>query len=214
MNYLKNLLKIVCLFIFSAGFLFIGAVFSDAQTSITNQAQATYKDASGKQHGPISSNTVSTTKTSSPSSGFAISLTREGLQNQQAQVVLRIYSASTNQLVKEMTITVDSAGSNSNVTNPTEPVAGQSYNFVLRVPYCLTKKISNRQWPLSQPLSFGAVLAGNLNNTDNIVNSLDWSIMNTRWRTNDQIADINRDGIVNTVDWGFMNKNWFVSGQE
>ena len=50
-------------------------------------------------------------------------------------------------------------------------------------------------------------LQGDLNN-DDTVNSLDWSIMNNVWNTNDATADINGDGIVNTIDWSVMNSNW------
>ena len=55
-----------------------------------------------------------------------------------------------------------------------------------------------------------AILQGDLNN-DGIVNSIDWSIMNARWFTNDAIADINKDGIVNSIDFSILNKNWLRS---
>jgi hypothetical protein len=51
-------------------------------------------------------------------------------------------------------------------------------------------------------------LTGDVNN-DCIVNSLDWSIMNSKWFTSDSTADLNKDGIVNTLDWSIMNSNWF-----
>ena len=50
-------------------------------------------------------------------------------------------------------------------------------------------------------------LSADLNN-DDTVNSLDWSIMNNAWNTNDATADINNDGIVNTIDWSIMNSEW------
>ncbi len=52
-----------------------------------------------------------------------------------------------------------------------------------------------------------AALQGDLNN-DGIVNSIDWSLMNSKWLTSDASADLNSDGIVNTVDWSIMNSNW------
>ena len=61
------------------------------------------------------------------------------------------------------------------------------------------------------PLTAGTTtttLQGDLNN-DGIVNSLDWSIMNSKWFTSDSTADINKDGIVNSLDWSIMNANWF-----
>ncbi|OHA89224.1 MAG: hypothetical protein A3C70_00020 [Candidatus Zambryskibacteria bacterium RIFCSPHIGHO2_02_FULL_43_14] len=50
-------------------------------------------------------------------------------------------------------------------------------------------------------------LKGDLNN-DKIVNSLDWSIMNSRWFTNDTTVDLNSDGIVNSLDFSILNSNW------
>ena len=41
-----------------------------------------------------------------------------------------------------------------------------------------------------------------------IVNSLDWSIMNSKWFTNDATADLNKDGKVNAIDFSLMNANW------
>src|SRR3989338_1467307 len=50
-------------------------------------------------------------------------------------------------------------------------------------------------------------LKGDLNN-DRIVNSLDWSMMNSKWFTGDSTADLNSDGIVNSLDFSIMNGNW------
>ena len=51
-------------------------------------------------------------------------------------------------------------------------------------------------------------LLGDLN-LDHIVNSLDWSIMNSRWFTSDPTADLNHDGLVNAIDFSLLNANWF-----
>jgi hypothetical protein len=51
-------------------------------------------------------------------------------------------------------------------------------------------------------------LIGDLNG-DGIVNSLDFSILNTKWLTKDALADLNGDGIVNSLDWSILNGNWF-----
>src|SRR3989344_765804 len=55
------------------------------------------------------------------------------------------------------------------------------------------------------------IFKGDINN-DHIVNSLDWSIMNSRWFTNDSTVDLNEDGIVNSLDFSIMNGNWLKSG--
>ncbi len=55
--------------------------------------------------------------------------------------------------------------------------------------------------------SSSPTLKGDLNH-DGIVNSLDWSIMNNKWFSNDTTADLNNDGIVNSLDFSIMNGNW------
>ena len=35
--------------------------------------------------------------------------------------------------------------------------------------------------------------------------------MNTVWFTADATADLNTDGIVNSLDFGLMNRNWGLS---
>ncbi len=52
------------------------------------------------------------------------------------------------------------------------------------------------------------VLIGDLN-SDKIVNSLDWSLMNAKWFTSDTTADLNKDGLVNAIDFSLLNANWF-----
>lgn len=54
-------------------------------------------------------------------------------------------------------------------------------------------------------------LQGDLNK-DGIVNSLDWSMMNSKWFTSDSTADLNDDGIVNSLDFSIMNGNWLKTG--
>ena len=63
---------------------------------------------------------------------------------------------------------------------------------------------------LSPTPSPSGTLKGDLNN-DRIVNSLDWSIMNSRWFSSDSTADLNSDGIVNSLDFSIMNGNWLKS---
>jgi hypothetical protein len=53
-----------------------------------------------------------------------------------------------------------------------------------------------------------ATLVGDINK-DGIVNSLDWSVMNSKWLTNDANSDLNKDGIVNSIDYSMLNSNWF-----
>ena len=43
-------------------------------------------------------------------------------------------------------------------------------------------------------------------NGDHVINSVDFSAMNTKWLTND--ATSNKDGTVNSLDFSIMNGNW------
>src|SRR6185436_20009694 len=45
-------------------------------------------------------------------------------------------------------------------------------------------------------------------NLDHIVNSLDYSIMNSHWFQNYASADIVVDGLVNTLDFAVLKSNW------
>jgi hypothetical protein len=61
-------------------------------------------------------------------------------------------------------------------------------------------------------VNFPALRAGEFNG-DNIVNSLDFSFLSSRWLTADQLADLNRDGTVNVLDFSFLSRNWGQSGE-
>jgi murein DD-endopeptidase MepM/ murein hydrolase activator NlpD len=56
-----------------------------------------------------------------------------------------------------------------------------------------------------------AKLTGDLNG-DGTVNSLDYSIMNGKWFTEDALPDLNADGIVNSLDFSILSANWGSSG--
>lgn len=63
-----------------------------------------------------------------------------------------------------------------------------------------------------QSISFAQLLAGDFN-ADDIINSLDFSLMNTNWNTNNSSVDINVDGIVNSLDFAYVSNNWLSIGQ-
>jgi hypothetical protein len=46
-------------------------------------------------------------------------------------------------------------------------------------------------------------------NQDHIVNSIDYSILNSKWFTSDTDSDLNHDGLVNAIDYSILNANWF-----
>lgn len=182
---------------------------------ITNQASATFEDAGGSQYGPVysainSGNTV--TIIEAEGATFTITHTEEAKANFDGQITIRIYPAGTSNLAATITANAGATGQGT-VTSPEALVDGQYYDIVLKVQYYLTKKLTNIQWPPTVTLNFGQTLAADLNN-DDIINSIDWSNMNTNWRGTGVAADINQDNLVNTMDWGVMNKNWGVVGEE
>ncbi|MDR3642147.1 MAG: fibronectin type III domain-containing protein [Candidatus Doudnabacteria bacterium] len=61
-------------------------------------------------------------------------------------------------------------------------------------------------------LSVPQLLAGDSNN-DNVVNSLDYSLMNTNWLKNSPASDFNLDGIVNSLDFAILKNNFNKGGQ-
>ncbi|MEK7493744.1 MAG: dockerin type I domain-containing protein [Patescibacteria group bacterium] len=75
----------------------------------------------------------------------------------------------------------------------------------------ITRKLANTYVGAGAVISVQSLLAGDLNN-DTVINSLDWSMINTQWAKTSSSADINRDGKVNTIDWGYVRKNWLQSG--
>jgi hypothetical protein len=78
----------------------------------------------------------------------------------------------------------------------------------------LARRLSsvNLSDPSLLAVNFSALRAGEFNG-DNIVNSLDFSFLSSRWLTADQLADLNRDGTVNVLDFSFLSRNWGQSGE-
>jgi hypothetical protein len=50
-------------------------------------------------------------------------------------------------------------------------------------------------------------LPGDFNN-DGIVNSLDLSLLASRWNQNYSAYDLHMDGVINTLDFAVMSFNW------
>jgi chitodextrinase len=77
----------------------------------------------------------------------------------------------------------------------------------------LSRLVSNVNTTASVATSqLPALLAGDLNN-DNLVNTIDFSILSNTWNTSDPTADINQDGTVNSIDFALLSKNWNVAGE-
>lgn len=75
----------------------------------------------------------------------------------------------------------------------------------------LKRKISNMYIAGGAVIQVPSLLAGDLNG-DGVINSIDWSIMDTQWAKTSSFADINKDRMVNSLDWGYIRKNWMQTG--
>ena len=151
---------------------------------------------------------------------LALSLRLEGKTNYSGNVTVYFLTPGTNTERHHTAMTVNAAGNSSlNISTNNVPIG--TYDLRIVVPYHLTKKLSNVSWPATgATVDFGAILAGDLagtavppSQTDNVINSVDWSRMASVWGTNDAIADITQSGEVTTLDWHYLNKNWGTPGQ-
>ncbi len=100
--------------------------------------------------------------------------------------------------------------------------SGDIYKYVNKVVYVHDARSATLGWYRWDPTNSSkwimvnsepacgtsTTLVGDLNG-DKIVNSLDWSIMNGKWFTNNAAADLNHDGLVNSIDFSLLNANWF-----
>jgi hypothetical protein len=50
-------------------------------------------------------------------------------------------------------------------------------------------------------------------NGDQLINSLDFSYMNSKWGLSDALSDLNRDGAVNSLDFAYLSNNWLLTGE-
>lgn len=81
------------------------------------------------------------------------------------------------------------------------------YELKIFIPYHLVKIIPTVSLMNNTTFEIKNIYTGDLNQ-DNKINSLDWSIMSTRWGKSDPLADLNQDGAINSLDWSWLNKNW------
>jgi chitodextrinase len=56
------------------------------------------------------------------------------------------------------------------------------------------------------------MVAGDFNN-DNIINTLDYSLLNAHYNQNYSACDINKDGLVNSLDFAVLKNNWNKTGE-
>jgi hypothetical protein len=73
-----------------------------------------------------------------------------------------------------------------------------------------THTLNYTPYTYPHPLASGSVspIIGDIN-LDHIVNSIDYSILNSDWFTSNSRSDLNHDGLVNAIDYSLLNANWF-----
>jgi hypothetical protein len=108
-------------------------------------------------------------------------------------------------LLKSYPFTTNSAGQ---TTINIDTAPGTLYFKLKAAPY-LTRLISGN---INTTLTFPQLKTGDINQ-DNIINSIDFSILNANWFTSNASSDLNRDGVVNSIDFSLLNGNWFQTGE-
>lgn len=154
-----------------------------------------------------------------PESSVNIQLALEGRNSVNGQpdysstgTTLKVFEVdSTTAIFEKSAIQTSASGSASNiaVTGLTE---GQNYDFRIKVNTYLVKKLANVQFTNAMPLDFEVLLAGNLDNQEN-VNIYDFQIMADDWGEADSIANIDKQDTVNIYDFSILADNWGKSDQ-
>jgi hypothetical protein len=141
-----------------------------------------------------------------------VKLNPEGrLRREFPDVELKLFDGISDAMLVHLTIPTDENGL-AEATLP-EILRKGKYHVLVHVRGFLDKKIKNLDLTDELEVEFDDLAAGNLNDDDEI-NGLDWTIMSSKWGTNDQSADLNQDTTVNSLDFSFMNKHWGRRGDD
>lgn len=122
---------------------------------------------------------------------------------------IALYNSGTAVIAAQFTGTTDAAGRVGLPTTAT--ISAGLYDIMVSSQGYLRKKLFEYNVSSNAIIILPMLPVGDINN-DNIINSLDWSVMSGRWFSNDTATDINKDGIVNSIDWSYLSKNWFLTG--
>jgi len=118
---------------------------------------------------------------------------------------LTFYTPGTTTLKATAIMASDASGK---LTFPSSVVlASGNYDILTATNGYLKKKQLNVALASNTTIALAQLTAGDFN-SDNAINSLDWSVMNAQWFTNNSQSDINGDTIVNSLDFSYLNSNW------
>jgi hypothetical protein len=129
----------------------------------------------------------------------------DGIVGKNTNGKLQVYSGTS--MVKEINFTTNSTGDYTAVIGNVPDIV----NMKVIVNGFLKRAVNNVNLSSASTIVFAPLLAGDLDG-NNVVNSLDFSVMNVKWYQSDAVADLNKDGLVNALDFSLMNKNWQKSG--
>jgi len=215
----KRLYILIVILIFSIGaFIFIQKrdFFSylitgpELKKTITNQAYVTYEDTQGKKYGPVYSAPV--TVTVLPPAPFRFKYKIKGRKTYRALVRI-LFKDRRRVKIEEIESEGDKRGEIPSIL-PSRVKEGEFYYVVIKIPHCLSKRVSVKWPPSNREINFGEIIPGNLDDRDNEINEKDWEVLKSKWGTSDTVADLNEDKLVNSIDWSLMNQFWGQKGEE
>jgi hypothetical protein len=124
---------------------------------------------------------------------------------------VQVISPANQTVLSTQTPTADAAGEYTVNFDSSQP---QIISLRVAVSGYLTRLLTNIDTVInsSTALTVPQLLAADFNN-DGIINTLDYSLMNSNWNQNFAAADINKDGIINTLDFAILKNNWARVGE-
>ena len=143
-------------------------------------------------------------------SQIEITLVPEGKYQKNFQgILLRVKDTTTQGDLLELTGDSNTSGVMTVAPNNLQKA---TYDIMVKVPKTLSRIARNQNLSQSTTFTISNILIGNLQDSDDSINSLDWAVMSAQWGTNDAFSDLNKDLLVNSLDWSVMNKNWAQKG--
>ncbi len=145
------------------------------------------------------------------SATFSRTIAISSLEGRTTRVIsgtLEALNSVTKSLLKSYPYTTNSVGS----ATITFDIAPQTVYLKIKATPFLTRLISV-DLNNNVTYNFPQLLVGDINQ-DNIINSIDYSALNTKWFTTDSTVDLNQDGLVNSIDYSYMNQHWLVTGEQ
>jgi len=173
-------------------------------TNTTHSLTAVARDAAGN-------NTTSSAVSVTVNNAFQRTISIPSLEARTSLGIsgtLDVLSSPAKTLLKSYPFTTNASGG----ATISFDIAAQTVFLKTKVTPFLTRLLT-QDLNTNVTYTFPQLLTGDINQ-DNIINSIDYSVLNTNWFTSNASADLNLDGLVNSIDYSFMNKHWLVTGEQ